>query len=59
MTIILFLLGVAGIIVNANGWFVIPSIAIILLFAISGFLFVYNFIAYKKTEKEIRRRFRD
>lgn len=58
MTFVLFLLGITGIIVNANGWFVVPSIAIILLFAISGLLFVYSLIAYKKTRQEIKRRFR-
>lgn len=58
MAIILFLLGIAGIIVNANGWFVVPSITIVLLFAISGLLFIHNFIEYKKTKQEIKRRLR-
>lgn len=58
MAIVLFLLGIAGIVINANGWFIVPSIVIVISFGVSGVMIALSFIQSIRTGKEIKRRFR-
>lgn len=58
-TIILSILGITLIIVNANGWFIVPSIAIWGTFIAAGIFQIINTIYYisiKKAHNNITRK---
>ena len=44
MEIFMILLGIAGIIVNANGWFIVPSLAIKVCFIVGGIIVGFKLI---------------
>lgn len=47
----MILLGIVGMIVNANGWFIIPSLAIKICFAVGGFIIALNLISVFCTQR--------
>ena len=44
MGIFMILLGIAGIIVNANEWFIVPSLAIGVCFVVGGLIILFHVI---------------
>lgn len=59
MWLITLLLAIAGLIVNANGWFIIPSIVIKLLFGVSAVLVVIQLIVYRTVRKTQKKAFKN
>lgn len=51
MGILMILLGIAGMIVNANGWFIVPSLAIKACFIVGGFIIGVNLISIFRTQR--------
>jgi hypothetical protein len=51
MGIFMILLGIVGIIVNANGWFIVPSLAIKVCFIVGGFIIGVNLISIFRTQR--------
>ena len=44
MGIFMILLGIAGMIVNSNGWFIVPSLAINVCFVVGGLIIFFRVI---------------
>ena len=44
MGIFMILLGIAGMVVNANGWFIVPSLAIRICFIVGSFIVGFKLI---------------
>ena len=44
MGIFMILLGIAGMVVNANEWFIVPSLAIKVCFIVGGLIVGFNLI---------------
>ena len=61
MAILIFvLLGIIGILANANSWFIVPHICINICFIIGGVLFIINMLNIhraNKISKRISKRF--
>lgn len=57
MGIFMILLGIAGMIVNANGWFIIPSLAIKVCFGVGGFIVGFQIFMNGRLTKQFTRRF--
>ena len=58
MGIFILLLGIFGIVVNANGWFVIPQIAINVIFGIGGFKILYDIFRGIKISRSVNKSFK-
>ncbi len=56
MGIFMILLGIVGIVVNANGWFIVPSLAIKACFIVSGFIIGLNLISIFHTQRMFTKR---
>ena len=54
-TIIFVLLGVAGEIVKANGWFIIPDFITYILFGMAIIMVIISFVNYRSVKKEFKR----
>lgn len=53
----LIILGLVGLVINANGWFIIPNSVIIICFGISALLFCYTIInQIRTTNKKNKKR---
>lgn len=57
MGIFMILLGIAGMIINANGWFIVPSLAIKVCFALGGFIIGFQFFINGRLTRQVTRRF--
>ena len=44
MEIFMILLGIAGIVINANGWFIVPSLAIKVCFIVGSLIVGFKLI---------------
>jgi hypothetical protein len=51
MEIFMILLGIVGIVVNANGWFIIPSLAIKVCFMVGGFIIGFKLTCMFHTQR--------
>ena len=51
MGIFMILLGIVGVVVNANGWFIVPSLAIKVCFIVGGFIIGVNLISIFRTQR--------
>ena len=51
MGIFMILLGIVGMIVNANGWFIVPSLAIKVCVIVGGFIIGVNIISIFRTQR--------
>lgn len=50
------ILGLISLIINANGWFVIPNIVTYVCFGIGVFLYGYTIIQQNRTVNQIKKR---
>ena len=57
MGVLMMLLGIVGMIINANGWFIVPSLAIKICFVISGFIIGFQFFISGRLTRKVTRRF--
>lgn len=57
MGIFMILLGIVGMIVNANGWFIVPSLAIKVCFILGGFIVGFQFFVNGRLTRQVTRRF--
>ena len=55
MGIFMILLGIAGMIVNVNGWFIVPSLAIKVCFVVGGFIIGFNLISVFRAQRMFKR----
>ena len=58
MGILLILLGIIGVIINANGWLIIPQLVINILFILGGFITLCNILLIHKTNNRINKSFK-
>lgn len=58
MGIFMILLGIAGIIINANGWFIVPILAIKVCFGIGIFIIGFNVINVFHTQRMLKKEFK-
>ncbi len=56
MEIFMILLGIAGMIVNANGWFIIPSLAIKVCFILGSFIIGFKLACIFRTQRIFKKR---
>jgi hypothetical protein len=56
MGIFMILLGIAGMIVNANGWFIVPSLVIRVCFGIGIFIIGFNLINMFRAQSIFKKR---
>lgn len=57
MGIFMILLGIVGMVVNANGWFIIPSLAIKVCFVVGGLIIGFQFFVNGRLTRQVTRRF--
>lgn len=55
MEYLFLILGIIGIIADANSWFIVPNIAIYVCFGLSGIIFIVNFITYYSINRSIKK----
>lgn len=55
MGIFMILLGIAGMIVNANGWFIVPSLVIKICFVVGGFIVGFNLRSVSRIQRMFKR----
>lgn len=58
MGIFMILLGIAGMVINANGWFIIPSLAIKVCFVVGGFIVGFNVTNVFRTQRILKNEFK-
>lgn len=49
------IVGIVGLIANANSWFVVPDIAIYICFGLSLFMFIVRFITTITINEKLKR----
>lgn len=56
MEIFMILLGIAGMIVNVNGWFIVPSLAIKICFIVGGLIIGFKLINVFRAQSMFNKR---
>lgn len=49
----LLILGIVGLIANANSWFIVPDIAIYICFGLSLLMFIIHFVSFNSIKIKI------
>lgn len=55
MEYLFLILGIIGIIANANSWFVVPNMVIYICFGFSVIMFIINIISFNSINKNFKR----
>ncbi len=58
MGIFMIVLGIMGIVANANGWFIVPSLAIKVCFIVGGCIVGFQFFVNGILTKQVTRSFK-
>ncbi len=55
MGYLFLILGIVGLIANANAWFIVPNIVVYVCFGIGVIMFIANIVTFNSINKKIKR----